>query len=46
VLDADGFIRYQHSGYRPGDEKELERVVLELMAENAEVVPPAEAPAG
>jgi peroxiredoxin len=46
VLDADGFIRYQHSGYRPGDEKELERVVLELMAESAEVAPPAEAPAG
>ena len=33
VLDAEGNIRYRHTGYRPGDEKELERVVLELLGE-------------
>lgn len=33
VLDAEGFIRYQHTGYRPGDENELERVVAELVGE-------------
>ena len=31
VLDSEGVIRYRHTGYRPGDEKELERVVVELM---------------
>ena len=34
VLDAEGFIRYQHTGYRPGDEKELERVVVELLGQD------------
>ncbi|MBZ0270352.1 TlpA family protein disulfide reductase [bacterium] len=33
VLDAEGNIRYHHTGYRPGDEKELRRVVEELLAE-------------
>ncbi len=33
VLDSEGYIRYRHTGYRPGDEKELEKVVLELMDE-------------
>ena len=33
ILDAEGNIRYRHTGYRPGDEKELERVVLELLEE-------------
>jgi peroxiredoxin len=31
VLDAEGRIRYRHTGYRPGDEKELEEVVLGLL---------------
>ena len=33
VLDAEGNIRYRHTGYRPGDEKELEKVVVELLGE-------------
>jgi hypothetical protein len=33
VLDSDGNIRYRHTGYRPGDEKELEKIVLELFDE-------------
>jgi cytochrome c biogenesis protein CcmG, thiol:disulfide interchange protein DsbE len=33
VLDAQGNIRYHHTGYRPGDEKELRKIVEELMAE-------------
>lgn len=33
VLDAEGAIRYQHTGYRPGDENELERVVAELLGD-------------
>ncbi len=33
VLDAEGNIRYQHTGYRPGDENELERVVAELLGD-------------
>jgi len=43
VLDAEGTFRYQHTGYRPGDEKELERVVAELLGDAA---PAAEAEAG
>ena len=35
VLDAAGRIRYQHTGYKPGDEKELESVVVELLGEAA-----------
>jgi peroxiredoxin len=33
VLDPDGQIRYRHTGYRPGDEKELEKVIVELFEE-------------
>ena len=35
VIDADGNIRYRHTGYRPGDENELEKVVVELMGGTA-----------
>jgi peroxiredoxin len=35
VIDAEGNIRYRHTGYRPGDENELERVVTELMGISA-----------
>jgi peroxiredoxin len=42
VLDSEGRFRYQHTGYRPGDEKELERIVVELLGGAAA---PAEAPA-
>lgn len=41
VLDAEGNIRYQHTGYRPGDENELERVVAELLGDA-----PGSAPGG
>jgi peroxiredoxin len=34
VLDSQGYIRYRHTGYRPGDEKELEKAVLELLDES------------
>ena len=33
VLDPEGYIRYRHTGYRPGDEIELENIVLELLEE-------------
>ncbi len=33
VLDSEGFIRYRHTGYKPGDEKELRKVVMDLLAE-------------
>jgi len=33
ILDAQGNIRYRHTGYRPGDENELEKIVLELLGE-------------
>jgi len=33
VLDAEGFIRYNHTGYRPGDEVELEHEVVKLLQE-------------
>jgi len=33
ILDREGYIRYHHTGYRPGDEKELESVVTELLSE-------------
>lgn len=46
VLDAQGFFRYQHTGYRPGDEKELERVVVELLAEAAPAEGSASPPDG
>jgi peroxiredoxin len=36
VLDADGVIRYRHTGYRPGDEKALEKVVVGLMGPSRE----------
>jgi peroxiredoxin len=36
ILDENGYIRYHHTGYRPGDEKELTRVVKELLAEAGE----------
>jgi peroxiredoxin len=35
ILDAEGHFRYRHTGYRPGDEKELEKIVLELFDEAA-----------
>jgi peroxiredoxin len=44
VLDADGNIRYRHTGYRPGDEQELEKTVLELLGEPAEAPAAEEAP--
>jgi peroxiredoxin len=31
VLDSQGFMRFQHTGYVPGNEKEIERVVVELL---------------
>ncbi len=31
VIDRDGNIRYRHTGYRPGDENEIEKVVAELL---------------
>jgi peroxiredoxin len=34
VLDAEGVIRYQHTGYRPGDEVELEKVVAGLLGDD------------
>jgi peroxiredoxin len=30
VIDADGIIVYQHEGYTPGDEYELEKVIKKL----------------
>ncbi len=36
VIDSEGYMRYQHTGYRPGDEKELERIVVDLLAEGRE----------
>jgi peroxiredoxin len=33
VLDDHGYVRYRHAGYHPGDEKELTRVVKDLLAE-------------
>jgi peroxiredoxin len=46
VIDRDGFVRYRHTGYRPGDEKALERVVQELLeAETGEDAPAEEAAA-
>jgi len=41
VIDAEGNIRYRHTGYRPGDENELEKVIVEIMGGTA----PAETPA-
>jgi peroxiredoxin len=35
VLDNEGMFRYQHTGYRPGDEKKLEAVVLGLLGDGA-----------
>jgi peroxiredoxin len=43
VLDAEGFIRYQHTGYRPGDEVELEKMVAGLLGDDAEALAPAPA---
>jgi hypothetical protein len=40
-IDKDGNIRYRHTGYRPGDENELERVAAELVGAE----PPASEPA-
>ncbi|MCA9753310.1 MAG: TlpA family protein disulfide reductase [Gemmatimonadetes bacterium] len=46
ILDSEGFIRYQHTGYRPGDEKELEHEVVKLLREaGVELEDPAEAAA-
>jgi peroxiredoxin len=42
VLDSEGRIRYRHTGYRPGDEKELEEIVVGLL-EETEAGAPAEA---
>jgi peroxiredoxin len=33
VIDADGQYRYRHAGYRPGDEKELEKIVVGLLGD-------------
>jgi peroxiredoxin len=46
VIDSEGFIRYHHTGYRPGDEKELEKVVVELLAESEGAAPIEEAEVG
>ena len=35
VIDPEGYVRYRHTGYRPGDEVELENVVKEILAETA-----------
>jgi thiol-disulfide isomerase/thioredoxin len=43
AIDKDGNIRYRHTGYRPGDELELERVAAELVG--APVPEPAGEPA-
>ncbi len=44
AIDKDGNIRYRHTGYRPGDENELERVAAELVgAPKPEI--PEQAPA-
>lgn len=32
VVDSDGNILYQHEGYTPGDEYELEKIIKELSA--------------
>jgi peroxiredoxin len=32
VVDAEGTILYQHEGYTPGDEYELEKIIKELSA--------------
>ncbi|MFN8177260.1 MAG: TlpA disulfide reductase family protein [bacterium] len=42
VLDSQGFMRFQHTGYVPGNEKEIERVVVELLGGAGEA-PQAEA---
>ncbi|MAF26554.1 MAG: TlpA disulfide reductase family protein [Gemmatimonadota bacterium] len=42
IIDADGSIRYRHTGYQPGFEKKLEKMILELLPPEAE--PEAEAP--
>ena len=51
VLDPEGFFRWQHTGYVPGDEKELERVVVGLLGgatapagDSTSAVPDAPAP--
>ena len=44
VIDGEGMIRYRHTGYRPGDELELEKVVRELLGEPAEEPAAPEAP--
>jgi peroxiredoxin len=41
ILDSEGFIRYQHTGYRPGDEVELEKIVVELLEEQGVELPGA-----
>ncbi len=33
VLNASGEIVYSHSGYKKGDEKEVERIIVELLKE-------------
>lgn len=42
VLDREGFVRYRHTGYRPGDEEELEKVVREMLGAALDAEPPAE----
>lgn len=36
VLDGEGTVQYQHTGYRPGDEKKLEQVVVDLLGAEGE----------
>jgi peroxiredoxin len=43
VLDREGTIHYQHTGYRPGDEKKLEDLVVQLLG--GETAEPPSAPA-
>ncbi len=39
AIDRDGNIRYRHTGYRPGDENELERVAAEILGVEPPAVP-------
>lgn len=44
VIDPQGYIRYRHTGYKPGDEIELEKVVVELFLEAGIELPAIEEP--
>ncbi len=34
VIDANGNIVFSHSGYKKGDEKEVEKIIVELLEKN------------